>query len=107
MRKWVVVLFCFPLTAFGMLDEHGSLYDFLFDACPDCAYDNWLSHVSERVVRPDYNDYGPPNLDPITNGFGGFTYIPENPAGDSTLARWRRTFDFAIAQNWQAVPRLR
>ncbi|MBL0061689.1 MAG: hypothetical protein IPP40_09475 [bacterium] len=103
MRKWVVVLFCLPLAAFGMLEERGSLYDFLFDDCPDCAYDNWLSHVSERVVRDEYNDYGPPNLDPVTNGFGGFTYINDNPAGDSTLAHWRQTFDFAIAKNWNSV----
>lgn len=103
MRKWVVVLFCFPLAAFGMLEERGSLYDFLFDDCPDCAYDNWLSHVSERVVRADYNDYGPPNLDPVTNGFGGFTYINDDSLGDSTLVRWRQTFDFAVAKNWNSV----
>lgn len=103
MHKWMIALLCMPLSASAMLVEHGSLHGFLLDSCAACAYDNWLSHVSERVVRPDYNDYGPPNLDPVTNGFGGFTYIPSNPVGDSTLARWRQTFDFAIAQDWQSV----
>lgn len=103
MRSWVVIALLYPLAVFGMLEERGSLYEFLFDECADCAYDNWLSHVSERNVRDNYNDYGPPNLDPVTNGFGGFTYIHENAAGDSTLTRWRRTFDYAIEHDWRSV----
>ncbi|MBK6765306.1 MAG: hypothetical protein IPG71_03015 [bacterium] len=92
-----------PVWALGMVEEIGSLRGFLLDACPDCSYDNWLSHVSERNVRLNYNDYGPPNLDPITNGFGGFRYIPEDAEGDATLANWRALFNFAIAHDWAGV----
>ncbi len=103
MRRGVIILLWLPLTALGMVEESGSLYGFMLDTCSTCAYDNWLSHVSENNVRQNYNDYGPPNLDPVTNGFGGFAYIPENAEGDATLARWQRVFEFAIDNRWPSV----
>lgn len=103
-QRWIIILLWCPLVTNGMVEESGTLRGFLLDSCLSCAYDNWLSHVSERIIRFDtYNDYGPPNLDPITNGFGGFTYIPENAAGNLTLVRWRSVFEFALAQEWQSV----
>lgn len=76
------------------------------DTCSTCAYDNWQSHVSERIVRPGYNDYGPATLDPQTNGFGGFTYIPADSSGDSTLARWRQVFQSAVDGDWNTADSL-
>ncbi len=102
-RRWAVFWLWLPMSAFGMVEETGSLYGFLIDTCANCSYDNWLSHVSERNIRANYNDYGPPNLDPVTNGFGSFTFIPENSAGDSALAHWRQLFQFAIAKDWHSV----
>ncbi|MBK8127656.1 MAG: hypothetical protein IPK53_01590 [bacterium] len=106
MKWWAVLLLWLPASAWGIVHETGFLRGFLLDSCSACAYDNWLSHVSERLVRPNYNDYGPPNLDPVTNGFGGFTYITDDSTGDSTLARWRQVFDFAIAEEWAQVDSL-
>jgi hypothetical protein len=103
MIRRALILLWLPVTACAMVEETGSLYGFMLDSCANCAYDNWLSHVSENIVRPDYNDYGPANLDPQTNDFGGFTYIPNTVAGDSTLARWRQVFQFAIEHEWESV----
>lgn len=96
----LLLFLCLPLIARGMVEESGTLTGFLMGTCETCAYDNWQSHVAERIVRPGYNDYGPAHLDPQTAGFGGFTYIYSNAAGDSTLARWRAVFDFAINAQW-------
>ncbi|MBK6765307.1 MAG: hypothetical protein IPG71_03020 [bacterium] len=95
-----------PLVAMGMVEENGTLTGFLMGTCETCAYDNWQSHVSERIVRPGYNDYGPSHLDPQTAGFGGFSYIYSNAAGDSTLARWRAVFDYAVNAQWHEADSL-
>ena len=72
-----------------VIHETGTLRGFLAGSCPGCAYDNWISHVSENVARPGYNAYAPPQLDPQLNGFGGFQLVPADAAGDSLLARVR------------------
>ncbi|MCB9357446.1 MAG: hypothetical protein H6505_02645 [Calditrichaeota bacterium] len=100
------MLLLMPVVSFSMIQESGTLDGFLLDTCATCAYDNWVSHVSEGIARPGYNDYGPSHLDPQTNGFGGFTLIPDNPEGDSTLARWRAIFEHCVAEEWQSADSL-
>ncbi|NUO19362.1 hypothetical protein HUU59_07955 [bacterium] len=106
MHRWVLLLLYMPLTSQAIVQESGTLTGFLMDTCLTCAYDNWQSHVAERVVRPGFNDYGPPHLDPQTNRFGGFEYIPANAGGDSTLARWRQVFTSAIRGEWNVADSL-
>lgn|GEM_PF-1817954 len=74
-----------PLSA-EILMETGTLRGFLAGEATGCAYDNWISHVSENVARPGYNAYAPPQLDPQLNGFGGFQLVPADAGGDSLLA---------------------
>lgn len=106
MVRWILLILILPLSSFALIQESGTLTGFLMDTCSTCAYDNWQSHVAERVVRPGFNDYGPPHLDPQTNRFGGFEYIPTGAGGDSTLARWRQVFESAIRGQWNVTDSL-
>jgi hypothetical protein len=72
-----------------ILPETGTLRGFLAGDCPGCAYDNWISHITEGVARPGYNAYAPPVLDPQLSGFGGFQLVPAGGAGDSLLTLFR------------------
>ncbi len=49
--------------------ESGSLREFIGGTSETTAYDNYVSHVSEGIVTPGYNDYGPDWIDVQTNGF--------------------------------------
>jgi hypothetical protein len=104
--RYLILLLWMPLVSLGMVEETGTLTGFLMDTCSTCAYDNWQSHVSERIVRPGYNDYGPAHLDPQTNGFGRFSYIYANAAGDSILSRWRAVFVAALRGEWNIADSL-
>ncbi len=106
LQRGIWLLLLMPLSAIAMVQETGTLTGFLMGSCSTCAYDNWQSHVSEKIARPGYNDYGPDHLDPQTNGFGGFQYIRTGAAGDSTLARWRAVFQHSLAGNWAIVDSL-
>ena len=70
--------------------EQGSLLEFVAGNSPSTSYDNWLSHVSEGIVSPGFNDYGPDWLDVQTNGFGDHTILNEN---SSTLSYWETIFN--------------
>jgi hypothetical protein len=84
-----------------ILEESGSLKGFLAGECPGCAYDNFVSHMTEGIARPNYNVYNP--LDPQTNGFGTYTPIPAGFPGDEVLLRWKTLFEFLIRQQWQSA----
>ena len=70
--------------------EQGSLLEFIAGNSPTTSYDNWLSHVSEGIVSPGFNDYGPEWLDIQTNGFGDHTILNEN---SPTLSYWETIFN--------------
>jgi len=82
--------------------ERGSLMDFIGggppgNQLPPGSYDNFVSHVSEGIARPGYNDYGPEWLDVQTNGFGNYRYIPVDQQGYApTLAAWRQIFGLLL-----------
>ncbi|MBK8127655.1 MAG: hypothetical protein IPK53_01585 [bacterium] len=105
-RLLFVLMLLSPALSRALVIENGTLTGFLMDTCATCAYDNWQSHVSERIQRPGYNDYGPAHLDPQTNGFGGFQYIYANAHGDSIMARWRQVFLCAIHGDWECADSL-
>ncbi len=96
MRRIVTAVFTLWLMAIPamsqVLEESGSLRDFLAGVNANSAYDNWISHVSEAIADSGYNDYGPESLDPQTAGFGNFRFIPNTPHGDETLEHWDAIF---------------
>ena len=75
--------------------ESGSLREFIGGVSATTAYDNFVSHVSEGLADPGYNDYGPDWVDVQSNGFGDYRIIPEDAY---TLTHWRNIFD-ALLQN--------
>jgi hypothetical protein len=81
-----------PAARADLVEETGSLRGFVAGQEPAAAYDNWQSHVSERIARPGYNVYAPPLLDPQLNGFGQYTPVPSGAEGDELLAGFRQLF---------------
>ena len=90
-------------AAAEIIYETGTLRGFLGGSCPDCEYDNWISHISEGIASPGYNDYGPSELDPQTNGFGRYQLIESNPGGDSLIAVWYSIFTDLLNGDTSAV----
>jgi hypothetical protein len=83
-------LFLLVLTlagpALGQLPvETGSFRNFMGGVEAACAYDNWISHISEGIARPGYNVYAPSTLDPQTTGFGSFEVLLDNAHGNAVL----------------------
>ncbi len=92
-----LLFFIIPQLLIGaIVEETGSLRGFLAGYCPTAAYDNWVSHVSEGIASPGYNNYGPEDLDIQTDGFGEYRIIPDTPAGDAILEDWRIIFNSFI-----------
>lgn len=78
------------ITFSEILLEEGDLIQFFGGTAPNSSYDNWLSHVTEGVVEPNYNDYGPDFLDIQKNGFGNHRKLNQN---SSTLIYWESIFE--------------
>lgn len=104
--------FCFALALAAtagaqIVHETGSLRGFVAGAEPGCAYDNWLSHVSEGIARPGYNAYAPPRLDPQTNGFGAFEVLDDDAPGEAVVQLFRDlAFDLFAGDTLAARERL-
>jgi len=88
---------------FNIIEERGSLREFFAGEEEGCAYDNWISHVVEGIAVADYNDYGPPELDRQTNGFGAFTAIDSLENKEEIIADWREIFDNLTSGNVDAA----
>ncbi|HEB83681.1 MAG TPA: fibronectin type III domain-containing protein, partial [Bacteroidetes bacterium] len=88
----ILLLLALPGPGRAQVTEQGSLRGFILGPEPNTAYDNWISHTVEGLaVIGGYNDYIPNPLDPQTNGFGNFLYIPESQT-DSARALWHDIF---------------
>ena len=83
--------------------ETGDLLEFIGGSAPQLAYDNFVSHVSEGIVAPGYNDYGPDWLDVQTNGFGDYRIIDDE---SYALIHWRRIFEHIMRREIQAADQL-
>jgi len=88
-----VLLLSFVLCLLGaaelraqLVEESGSFRAFMGGSEPACAYDNWVSRVSEGIARPGYNVYAPSALDPQTTGFGSFEVLEDDAHGDAILS---------------------
>mgnify|MGYP002725467197 CR=1 FL=1 len=84
----ILLLFAVGINA-EIVYESGDLLNFIGGESPGTAYDNYVSHISEGIVSPGYNDYGPDWLDVQTNGFGNYRIIND---ADFTLQHWRNIF---------------
>ena len=85
-----------PVQA-SVIEENAPLTEFYHGTTENCAYDNWVSHISEAVALAAYNDYGPVELDRQTTGFGRFQRVPAGVPGDVLLSDWRNVFDAFLA----------
>ncbi len=83
--------------------EDGNLLQFFGGSAPNSSYDNWLSHVTEGIAEPNYNDYGPDFLDVQKNGFGNHRKLNQNSA---TLVYWENIFESFISGNLPQVDSL-
>ncbi|PIZ69614.1 MAG: hypothetical protein COY19_01615, partial [Candidatus Marinimicrobia bacterium CG_4_10_14_0_2_um_filter_48_9] len=100
----IAIFFASGTVVFSQIvDESGSLKEFLGGTSNSTAYDNYVSHISEGIADPGYNDYGPTWLDPQTNGFGDFRILPGN---GPTLNYWREIFQKMIVQDTIAVAQM-
>jgi len=77
------------LSLSAYLVETASLENFLIRSEPNCAYDNWLSHVAEGIASTNYNLYAP--YDRQTNGFGNYR-IPST----AELNQWGGIIDLFL-----------
>jgi hypothetical protein len=107
-RWWTVLCLCVWISVAhaAIVEETGSLEGFVLGECPTCAYDNFVSHISEGIARENFNDYGPAFLDPQTTGFGNFTVIEEGAFGDSILSIWQQVFLSCFEGLWDGVDTL-
>lgn len=76
-------------SCWSVLEESASLKEFMYGSAEQCAYDNWLSHVSEGIVTDNYNLYAP--YDQQNNSFGGF-----NQASSSELNIWETALGYML-----------
>ncbi|MBN1326961.1 MAG: fibronectin type III domain-containing protein, partial [Candidatus Cloacimonetes bacterium] len=93
----VFILFViFFMNVQAIVQESASLKDFLYGQTEACAYDNWISHISEGIVEEGYNVYAP--YDRQTNDFGAF-YIPD----EDELDHWETIAGFFASQSYEIV----
>ncbi len=90
----VILLMVIVSSLTSIVVETASLKNFLFWHEPNCAYDYWISHLSEGIAIPNYNLYAP--WDRQTNGFGNFT-IPSS----AQSTNWGNVIDAFLAHQWQ------
>jgi hypothetical protein len=83
----------------ALIVETGSLNNFIYGSEPASQYDNWISHLAERIVSPGYNVYSP--WDRQTDGFGGF-HVPSIAEMNS----WGTIVDEFLLLNWDNVETL-
>ncbi len=93
--KLILLLSMVIIGRAEIIHESGNLMEFIGGNSPGTAYDNYISHVSEGIADPGYNDYGPDWIDVQNNGFGNYRIISEF---SNTLEHWRNIFE-ALLQN--------
>ena len=94
MKHLIFALLSVNLIFSDIIYEQGSLTEFIAGNSPETSYENWLSHVTEGVASPGFNDYGPEWLDIQTNGFGNHRVLTEN---SPTLHYWETIFNYFVA----------
>jgi poly-gamma-glutamate capsule biosynthesis protein CapA/YwtB (metallophosphatase superfamily) len=103
MFRVIYSLFFFNLLFSDIIYENGELSKFFGGDAPSSSYSNWLSHVTEGVAEPNYNDYGPDFIDVQTNGFGSYKKLSEN---SPTLLYWENIFQKFITGDLESTDSL-
>ncbi|HQF67946.1 MAG TPA: hypothetical protein PLC91_03280, partial [Candidatus Cloacimonadota bacterium] len=98
MKKiFLLLLVCLPLIcAHALIVETGSLRNFLYGTEPNAQYDNWISHLAEGIVTPNYNTYAP--YDVQTNGFGDY----RTPSA-TDIIYWGNMLDLFVAGDYNGA----
>jgi len=98
MQKYILtaLLLIYVILLPSMVVETASLKGFIYGHEPACEYDNWISHLAEKITLPGYNVYSP--WDVQTTGFGDFN-IPTA----TELSNWGLVIDAFVAQDWTMV----
>ncbi len=102
MRPTVVTLFlCFVVASMlhSLVIETADFGKFLYGNTTACAYDNWISHVSEGIADEGYNYYAPYDIQ--NNDFGDFL-LPDN----DQLTQWGSVIYQLLQQDWDAAQNL-
>ncbi|PKN80741.1 MAG: hypothetical protein CVU48_00995 [Candidatus Cloacimonetes bacterium HGW-Cloacimonetes-1] len=99
-RLFVIILLalCFSQLP-AIIEETGSLRNFMMGHEPNSQYDNWVSHIAEGIASANYNLYAP--YDRQTNGFGDFR-VPTT----SDMTNWGSITVAFLAQNWNLAQSL-
>ena len=93
MKHTLLALLSIALGFSEIIHEQGSLTEFIVGNSSETSYENWLSHVTEGISSPGFNDYGPEWLDIQTNGFGNHRVLSEN---SQTLDYWETIFTYFV-----------
>ncbi len=95
----MLVVLIFTGQSYSIVEESGSLNDFILGDEPDAAYSNWISHIVEGIASEGYNMYAP--YDRQTDGFGQFT-LPS----DQERATWEQALDLFFQQQYSQAHNL-
>ena len=97
MKKLLLIYFMiFTISLFAVVEETASFEGFMYGNAPECAYDNWESHVTEKVASPGYNKYA--EYDRQLTGFG--TYVA---ADTDQLLVWQTIVDEMVSGNLETA----
>ena len=94
--KIIQFIFLVSFLSAEIIEETGSLKEFISGSQNGIAYDNYISHIAEGIAEDGYNDYGPDWFDLQTNGFGNYSVIP---VGSSTLSVWESIISHVLAND--------
>ncbi|NQU05273.1 MAG: hypothetical protein HQ568_04205, partial [Calditrichaeota bacterium] len=97
----VSLMICAETCYAEIIEESGSLLEFFAGNEENCAYDNWVSHISEGIAREGYNVYAPPELDRQTNGFGAYQIVDSLENYEVLLDDWYAIFANVLAGNFE------
>jgi hypothetical protein len=95
MKRVVFLIFVslFFIKANAIIEESGSLNDFLLAVEENSAYSKWVSHIVEGIAEEGYNMYAP--YDRQTDGFGQFT-LPSESQSDI----WDQAVDYFFNEEY-------
>ena len=97
MKKLLLLFFTILyFNLFGVVEETASFVGFMYGDAPECAYDDWETHIVEKISSPGYNAYAP--FDVQTTGFGSFV-----EASTTQLFDWNAIVELFLSGDYEAT----